>query len=462
MEKLMDNIFITKVDEGCFALWNSRSLSVAFFRGNLNELKRLSETDNCLDESESRRELMHFFDSKDITREAYENDVNICQMVLLVTTKCNYDCRYCQIEKNMLNSKALDMPLEVAEKALRIFEKNTDTKGRKTLTITGGEPLLNWLVVEKTIEKTRALLPDTRIVIFTNASLVTPEIAEFLHDNDVNVLVSFDGDSDIHDVNRVDKFGCGTFEKSMEGYKLLKTAGCNVAISSVGGIHNYDKIPQLVDFYKKCMPKSVGYNIPHCLLNQENGIDISYEILAKSMIDLYEGLRKEGIYLENISRIINSFSGKRVRVHECQAQGRGFTVDPRGKIGPCKSLVINDIVSIPMAEEIIIKDIPVFSNWAERSPLRTDECSMCPAVGLCGGGCAYDSYVRYNGNFQHMDESVCGFTQVILKYLIQEMYLRLKDQIGESLYVVSDEQQRVIFEQYRDLKSQLHTSVGHD
>ena len=70
--------------------------------------------------------------------------------------------------------------------------------------------------------------------------------------------------------------------------------------------------------------------------------------------------------------------------------------------------------------------------------------------------------MRYNGNFQHMDESVCGFTQVILKYLIQEMYLRLKDQIGESLYVVSDEQQRVIFEQYRDLKSQLHTSVGHD
>ena len=68
----MDNIFITKVDEGCFALWNSRSLSVAFFRGNLNELKRLSETDKCLDESESRRELMHFFDSKDITREAYE------------------------------------------------------------------------------------------------------------------------------------------------------------------------------------------------------------------------------------------------------------------------------------------------------------------------------------------------------------------------------------------------------
>lgn len=198
-------------------------------------------------------------------------------------------------------------------------------------------------------------------------------------------------------------------------------------------------------------------------MEKDNQINIPIQEFTNMLIQLYLGLRKEGIYLENISRIINSFANKSSRITECQAQGRGFTVDARGMVGPCKSLVINDIFSVVMTDDMQISEIPIFIEWANRSPLHDMNCINCPARKLCGGGCAYDSYIRYNGDFMHIDERMCEYHMGILEFLLDDLYNFVKSNIVvDEFYVVDNIHQKEAFMQYIENEKLLHKSVGHE
>jgi len=461
MKRINDNLFAERINDSYLGFWNAKSMGVAYVRFDSS----IDDDNNLCKITEEMCNKNADFDkfAKEDIGITYTGNVSISQMVLLVSTRCNYNCAYCQIEKNMMDDNMVNMSYDIARKALDLFLRNSNSSSKRTLTITGGEPLLNFDVVKQIIHDAREKMSDVRIVIFTNASLVTDEIAKYFEENDVNVLVSIDGPHEIHDIVRVKHDGSGTFEDSIKGFEILKGAGCHVAISSVGGLHNYKEIDRLIELYKEYLPESVGYNIPHFLLDKDNEINISSGDFARTLIHLYKELRVRGIYLENISRIVNAFSQRIPKLNECQAQGKGFTVDPRGKIGPCKSLVINDIVSIPLSDALVIADLPIFKEWAQRSPITDSKCHNCPEQLLCGGGCAYDSYAKYDGNYMEKDRRMCEYYDIILDFLISDLFANIEDAVGDkAVYVVSPEEQEDAFMKYRSDKIKLHISIGHE
>ena len=109
---------------------------------------------------------------------------------------------------------------------LRIFEGVADLEP-VTLVLNGGEPLLNpeWRFAVK--EGRRRGL---RVVLFTNGTLVTEDVAAFLGANRVaKVSISLDGFEEQHDALR----GPRAFVRTVDGIRRLVARGLQVFVTTM-------------------------------------------------------------------------------------------------------------------------------------------------------------------------------------------------------------------------------------
>lgn len=134
--------------------------------------------------------------------------------IAVLTKRCNLRCTYCHAEGG---ASSEDMSIETAGRVLQyLFDVRTNSV---TLEFQGGEPLLNWPVVQFLTENARkfnTLGKNLNIVIVTNMMLLDDEKMKFLADHNVLICTSVDGPQDIHDKNRVDVAGRGTYAKVVE------------------------------------------------------------------------------------------------------------------------------------------------------------------------------------------------------------------------------------------------------
>lgn len=125
---------------------------------------------------------------------------------LELSSRCNLQCRHCfaALDSNMMSRELID----------RLFEGVTDLQP-VSLVLNGGEPLLNphWRYV---VEEGRRR--DLKIVVMTNGTVVTSDIAAFMGAMGVSkVIISLDGFEETHDALRGDK----AFSRAVTGIRRL-------------------------------------------------------------------------------------------------------------------------------------------------------------------------------------------------------------------------------------------------
>lgn len=384
---------------------------------------------------------------------------------LQLTDVCNLNCTYCQIERNYKHNKGLHMSEDVARRSLKLFAKHAPQHIQKTIILTGGEPLLNYSVIETLFAYAKEVVDSYRFILFTNGTGITKPIAKKLMENNVLVLVSIDGSEKQHNLARKDFAEKGSFENALTGFNICKECGCNVGISGVIGTHNIDQLAsEVLDFFMKIKPDSLGLNFPHYLLNADNSKILPMEQYADAIINAYQELRKHGIYLENINRIIEPFVKQKINAKECAALGRGITVLPDGMVGPCKTLLVAGIIGTPLEEIEKLKkldDDEVFRNWKSRSTYTLEKCKGCVGISICGTGCAYDSYV-VNGNINGIDERACILTKKILKFLVTDLYEMIRKNGDLDIIVPSLKDRSQIYSAITLSETDLKRSVGHE
>lgn len=141
---------------------------------------------------------------------------------VMVTTRCNLNCKYCYEGKK--SNK--DMSKETADRVVDwILKMNTEDV--INIQFHGGEPLLNFEIIKYILlklKKNKKVEPR----MTTNCYYITNEIAEFLKENNFEVYVSIDGPKNVNDINRVDHNGNGSFDKIIEGIRILQSYGNKV------------------------------------------------------------------------------------------------------------------------------------------------------------------------------------------------------------------------------------------
>ncbi len=150
-------------------------------------------------------------------------------MCLSIAHDCNFRCTYCFAENGSygMPERAL-MNEKTACNAIDFFVENSGGNSKiLELDFFGGEPLLNYEVVKKTVEYARNLEKKIkkmfRFTITTNASNLDDDKIEFLNNEMHNVVLSLDGRKCVNDKFRKTISGKPTFELVAEKiYNFVK------------------------------------------------------------------------------------------------------------------------------------------------------------------------------------------------------------------------------------------------
>ena len=137
-------------------------------------------------------------------------------LCLHIAHDCNLACRYCFAGEGEYHGDRALMSLEVAKKSLDFLVANSGFRRNLEVDFFGGEPLMNWDVVKKTVEYGRSLEEKYdkkfRFTLTTNGILLNDEIMEFANKEMANVVLSIDGRKEVHDYMRPTRNGKGSYD----------------------------------------------------------------------------------------------------------------------------------------------------------------------------------------------------------------------------------------------------------
>ena len=169
---------------------------------------------------------------------------------------CNLACKYCYyLEKNKLYPTAQRhlMSDEMLEQFTREYIE-VQTMNQVLFTWHGGEPLLRSIdFYRKALSLQQKYAGGRRIdnVIQTNGTLLTDEWCEFFAQNHWLVGISIDGPQPDHDHYRLTAAGKPSWQKVMQGIKLLKKHGVEWNAMAVVNAYNVNHPPEFYRFFKE-------------------------------------------------------------------------------------------------------------------------------------------------------------------------------------------------------------------
>jgi uncharacterized protein len=358
-------------------------------------------------------------------------------LYLLLTDVCNLRCRYCFIEGAMPTDHVFSwMSEETAIKGINLFtqllERNPEDRKieRPTIIFYGGEPLLNrkaFLASLNEITRLRNIgqLPsDLSISLIANATVLGEDILKGIVENEVAVSVSLDGPKDLHDANRVFANKRGTFQTVLRNIQRLQAAGVNLSVSCTINPQNLDQLEEVFQWMiTEFQLRGLGFNM---LLDLPGVVQADKAYAKKAtekIIGCYQIARERGIYEDRIMRKVKAFVKKYLHVVDCGGYGNQIVITPDARIGPCHAYTssarffpanLNDPNFDPFQDS-------VFIEWSSRSPFNIPKCYFCEAIGLCGGGCAYNADLKF-GSIWKVDSNFCIHSKMVLEWLIWDLY----------------------------------------
>jgi uncharacterized protein len=373
-------------------------------------------------------------------------------MYLLPTLACNFACRYCYIEGNLRKKSNKKMSKEMAKRGIDLFIKNINRteERRKQIIFYGGEPLLHYDLVKFAIEYIRQQeilcafgKKGVNIILLTNGSLMTNEIAEFLKNFKVGVGLSVDGMKDVNDKMRQYPDGRGTFKDIQKGFEVLKKYSINPGISLTVGKHNINILLENIKFFEQEWGiRHITCNLSHPIQTKENPAELDSELAIKRIIECSSYLEEKGIHENRFMRRWESFIEKENCFNDCAGCGNQFVLLPDGYIGPCQGFSGSKKYYIPLRDDIDFRNEPIWKEWAKRSPFNMPECYDCNLISICGGGCPYASSTRH-GSIWKIDEDKCHkHIFPILEFYIWKYYDRIKELKGKVTEEVRDEKEK--------------------
>ena len=365
--------------------------------------------------------------------------VNVCYMIM--SEQCNLACKYCFLGNNDCDKRSNflleNMSTETADKALAFFIRQIKESGldfeenKPVLIFYGGEPLVNFKVLEYTATKVNELrntekcMRNIEMSIVTNGLLLDEFRVKRLHELGVSIAISIDGFTEEANSMRVDVVGKPVFSRILDKLNLCKSLGVDVSLSvtlSEETIKNTKDILDLVDTYGV---KAFGFNI--MMSSDTFVLPQSYnEAAAQFIIDEFIELRERGIYEDRMMRKLKSFSKAQVYFSDCAATTGGqIVIAPNGQVGICHGCLHDKqyFVAHIDDDDFVAAIDENFIEWSQLTPLNHEECMDCPALGICGGGCPVNAMHLKPGNTIHsIDERFCVHSKKTLEFFIKDLY----------------------------------------
>jgi len=322
--------------------------------------------------------------------------VHLRTLILWVTTDCNLRCVYCYANGG---DEDAYMEWDIAKHAIDHIAEETD---RFKIQLAGGEPLLNFDLIEKIACYTRDLGADVSIQIQTNATLITPAIASRLRDLSIGVGVSIDGVPAINDSLRPFADGRGSTLSAINGIRTLRDAGIRVGLTSVLSSTSVAGLSSLVDLVSY-LGNVAGISLDPLRPIGRGRYDmmpnprLTAEYLRRAIkhaehLDEVGGNPVEFREIERMRYLLDAGGRRRYRCYfdACQS----LMVCPNGDAYPCASLYHPDFHLGNILEPYFWDTVSERLQDARRSIETPHRCMRCQYLWLCGGPCPAGVFSR--------------------------------------------------------------------
>lgn len=200
-------------------------------------------------------------------------------ITLQVTRNCNFKCRYCLFANSNEITRGhehQDMDWETARKSVDFLYDHSKDAQEVSISFYGGEPLLNYSLIKKTVEYTNDKFFSKKVNyrMTINGSILSDEIMKFICDNNFEIAISLDGKEDIQNQHRIfNKTGEGTYSIVYNNILKLKSTYPNYFESNVSFMPVFfadENREEIFDFF---LANGVAANKIILLEADLNGVD---------------------------------------------------------------------------------------------------------------------------------------------------------------------------------------------
>jgi uncharacterized protein len=186
-------------------------------------------------------------------QEAVEGGLS--ELCLNVTDRCNQSCSYCNLTHSRLSrpkKAAASMTWEIARNSLDSFLATTSAQRQVGIGFYGGEPLVNWKLIQKCLHYLRESYAGRkiRIRLISNLTLLKQSILETLIDSDAHLQVSLDGPQQIHDAARSFGDGRGTHQQVFDRLAQIRAVDSNYFHNNISLHCTFDKQNDLLEIFR--------------------------------------------------------------------------------------------------------------------------------------------------------------------------------------------------------------------
>ncbi len=346
---------------------------------------------------------------------------------LVLTEKCDLDCKYCYMEKNpvSMTKETFDKHYKMLPRLMSYYQKN-----EYVAALFGGEPLLNWELIEYITPILNADPRCKHIIAMTNGLALKDKYKRnYIEQNRISLSLSFDGLW--NEKGRPLKNGKSSLDQYLNDPLLSYfqgKGGCKVMVSP-------DSVPTLVENFKWFVDKfkmpCPDFSLVRDDIWKEEDIEI-FEKEAKKLTDTMIEYFNNGqavmvgfFQLYILDLLFGESYGKRPFGCFAGCNGAGFM--PNGKVYPCARFGSKKIKAIANSNNgILLNDLKKMNDPFITNPRFYEKCKGCSLYKYCNAGCTYQQ--MKNGSVYKSEpiDSICKLLHICYEQSIRIMN-ELKD-----------------------------------
>lgn len=336
-------------------------------------------------------------------------------MCLNVSHNCNLACEYCFADGGTYNDERKTMSYDTAKAAIDMLVEMSGTRRNLEVDFFGGEPMLDFEVVKKTVLYARSIEKERgknfRFTITTNAYRLNDEDIDFFNEQMYNVVISIDGRKEVH--NRVRKTVGGKdsfddviknalrFKERRKGQYYVRGTFTRYNLDFCSDVLflndlGFDQLSIEPVVLKPESPMSIReHDLPRIIAEYDK---LAEEYIARRKTDKWFNFFHFMIDIDNAPCAVKRLKG-------CGAGGEYVAVAPDGTVYPCHQF--DGIKSVALGNVFDgINNDELRKKFYYCSVPTKNDCSECWAKYYCSGGCMANSF-KFNGDINMPYKPAC-------------------------------------------------------